>query len=165
MQETWVSIPGSGRSLEKGMAGEPTPGFLPGESPWTEEPGRLQSMGSHRVGHDWVTKHWGELYRRICISYMQVCVCVHTRFICSVMANFLDPVDYSLPGSSVYGLFQARILEWIATYYSRGSFQPRDWNHFSSVSCIGRQILYCCTTWEAPRKQTYPLPKGKGKGN
>ena len=33
--------------------------FLPEESPWTEEPGRLQSMGSQRVGHrhDWVTKH------------------------------------------------------------------------------------------------------------
>ena len=44
-------IPGSGRS--PGGAGQPTPVFLPGESPWTEEPGRLQSMGSHRVGHDW----------------------------------------------------------------------------------------------------------------
>ena len=34
-----------------------TPVFLPGESPWTEEPGGLQSMGSQRVGQDWVTKH------------------------------------------------------------------------------------------------------------
>ena len=31
---------------------QPTQVFLPGESPWTEEPGRLQSMGSQRVGHD-----------------------------------------------------------------------------------------------------------------
>ena len=38
-------------------AWQPTPVFLPGESPWTEEPGRLQSMGSQRVRHDWVTKH------------------------------------------------------------------------------------------------------------
>ena len=38
-------------------AWQPTPIFLPGESPWTEEPGRLQSMGSKRVRHDWVTKH------------------------------------------------------------------------------------------------------------
>ena len=36
---------------------QPTPVFLPGESPWTEEPGRLQSMGSQRVGHNWETKH------------------------------------------------------------------------------------------------------------
>ena len=35
----------------------PTPVFLPGESPWTEEPGGLQSMGSQRVRHDWATKH------------------------------------------------------------------------------------------------------------
>ena len=38
-------------------AWQPTPVFLPGESPWTEEPGGLQSMGSQRVRHDWVTKH------------------------------------------------------------------------------------------------------------
>ena len=35
----------------------PTPVFLPGESPWREEPGRLQSMGSRRVRHDWVARH------------------------------------------------------------------------------------------------------------
>ena len=38
-------------------AWQPTPTFLPGESPWTEEPGGLQSMGSQRVGHNWATKH------------------------------------------------------------------------------------------------------------
>ena len=36
---------------------QPTPVFLPGESPWTEEPGRLQSMGSQIVEHDWVTEN------------------------------------------------------------------------------------------------------------
>ena len=41
--------------LEEGMA--TTPVFLPGESPWTEEPGGIQSMGSQRVRQDWVTKH------------------------------------------------------------------------------------------------------------
>ena len=43
------SIPGLGRS--------PTPVFLPGESPWIEEPGGLQFMRSQRVGRDWATKH------------------------------------------------------------------------------------------------------------
>ena len=38
-------------------AWQPTPVFLPGESPWTEESGGLQSMGSQRVRHNWVTKH------------------------------------------------------------------------------------------------------------
>ena len=36
---------------------QPTPVFLPGESPWTKEPGRLQANGSQRVGHSWATKH------------------------------------------------------------------------------------------------------------
>ena len=50
-------------ALEKAMA--PTPVLLPGKIPWTEEPGRLQSMGSLRVRHDWLTSlslftfvHW-----------------------------------------------------------------------------------------------------------
>ena len=48
-------IPGLGRSPGGGHGYPPV--FLPGESPWTEEPGRLQSMGSQRVRHDWVIKH------------------------------------------------------------------------------------------------------------
>ena len=48
------SIPGLGRSWR---AWPPTPVFLPGECPWTEESGGLQSMGSQRVKHDWATKH------------------------------------------------------------------------------------------------------------
>ena len=39
------------QSLEKEMAWQPTPVFLPGESPWTKEPGGLQSMGLQRVRH------------------------------------------------------------------------------------------------------------------
>ena len=37
-----------------------------------------------------------------------------------------DPMDYSLPGSSVHGIFQAIVLEWIAIPFSRGSCQSRD---------------------------------------
>ena len=40
---------------------------------------------------------------------------------------FCDPTDYSLPGSSVHGIFQARILEWVAISFSRGFSWPRDW--------------------------------------
>ena len=45
------SVPGSGR-LPWRRARQPTPVFLPGESPWTEEPGGVQSMGLQKVGHD-----------------------------------------------------------------------------------------------------------------
>ena len=38
-----------------------------------------------------------------------------------------DPMDCSLSGFSVHGIFQARVLEWGAIAFSRGSFQPRDW--------------------------------------
>ena len=55
-----------------------------------------------------------------------------------------NPMVCSLPGSSVHGIFQARILERVAISYSRGSYQPRDRPHVSCVSCIGRQVLYQC---------------------
>ena len=57
-----------------------------------------------------------------------------------------DPVDYSPPGSSVHGISQARILEWVTISLSRGSSQPRDW---TLVSCIGRWIPYHWTIWKA----------------
>ena len=57
MLETWVWSLGWEDPLEESMARRPTPVFLPGESPWTEEPGGLQSTGSQRVGHNWATKH------------------------------------------------------------------------------------------------------------
>ena len=45
-----------------------------------------------------------------------------------------DPVDCSLPGSSVHGILQARILEWVAIAFSRGSSQPRDWTWVSRIA-------------------------------
>ena len=51
-----------------------------------------------------------------------------------------DPVDSSPPGSSVHGILQERILEWVTTSSSRGSSPPRD---LTCVPCIDRWILYC----------------------
>ena len=50
------------------------------------------------------------------------CCCCLASKLCPTLCN---PVDCSLPGSSVHGIFQARILEWVAISFSRGSFQPR----------------------------------------
>ena len=44
-----------------------------------------------------------------------------------------DRMDCSLPGSSVHGIFQATVLEWIAISFSRGSSQPRDWTRVSGI--------------------------------
>ena len=52
-----------------------------------------------------------------------------------------DPMDYSLRGSSIHGIFQARVLEWIAISFSRGSSQPRDWTWVFHIT--GR----CFTIW------------------
>ena len=64
---------------------------------------------------------------------------------CPTLCN---PVDCSLPGSSVQGILQARILEWIAISFSRGSSWPRDW---TQVSRIGGR---CFNLW-ATRDNSY----------
>ena len=51
--------------------------------------------------------------------------------------------------ASVHGIFQARILEWVAISSSNGSSPPRDQTYVSCFFCTCRQILYHCTTWEA----------------
>ena len=53
-----------------------------------------------------------------------------------------DPMDCNLPGSSVHGILQARILEWIAMPSSRGSSWPRDQTRISQVSYIGKQFIH-----------------------
>ena len=53
-----------------------------------------------------------------------------------------DPMDCSPPGSSVYGILQARILERVAVPSSRGSSWPRDWTWVSYVPWIGSRVLY-----------------------
>ena len=59
-----------------------------------------------------------------------------------------DPIDCSPPGSSVHGIFQARMLEWVAISFSRGTSQPRDrtW-----VSCIVGRRFTVWATREAPK--------------
>ena len=78
-----------------------------------------------------------------------VCVCVCVRSLAQLCWSLCDPTDWSSPGSSVHGVFQARILEWVVIFSSRGVSQPRDQNCNSCVFCIGRQILYPSATWKA----------------
>ena len=69
---------------------------------------------------------------------VRTCVCL----VAQSCLTLCDPVDCSPPGSSVHGILQARILEWVAMPSSRGSSRPRDRTHISYVSCIGGQVLY-----------------------
>ena len=73
------------------------------------------------------------------------CVCCCTQ----LGLTLCEPMDSSPPASFVHEISQARIMAWVAISYSRGSSWPRDWTCVSCISCIGRQILYHCTTWQA----------------
>ena len=70
---------------------------------------------------------WGEM--KVCQSCLTLC----------------DPIDCSPPGSSVHGLFQARISEWVAISFSRGSSQYRNRTHFY---CIAGRLFTIWTTRE-----------------
>ena len=70
----------------------------------------------------------------ICIKVLVSCV------------QLCDPMDCSLPDSSFHGIFQARILEWVAIPFSRGSSWPRDQ---TQVSCIAGRFFTFSATMEA----------------
>ena len=70
------SIPGSGRSLEKEMATHSS--ILAWRIPWTEEPRRLQFMGSQTVGHDLATKPPPTIFTRICEKTSIYFCIIHT---------------------------------------------------------------------------------------
>ena len=65
------------------------------------------------------------------------------KWSCSVMSDSLQPMDYSLPGSLVHGIFQARVLEWVAISFSRGSSQPKNRTWVSHVA--GRRFTIWAT--------------------
>ena len=73
------------------------------------------------------------------ITSQDMCVCVKSLQSCWIPCN---PTDCSPPGSSVHGIVQARILEWVAMPSSRGSSQPRHWTLICRVSYIGRRVPY-----------------------
>ena len=59
-----------------------------------------------------------------------VCVCVYV-IVAQLCPTLCDPMDYSLPGSSVHGILQARIVEWVDIPFSRWSSRHRDWTQLS----------------------------------
>ena len=100
MQETQVRFLGREDPLEKEMATHSS--ILAWEITWTEEPGGLQSLGSQRVRHNLVSKVKESAVAQSCLT-------------------LCDPMDCSLPDFSVHEIFQARVLEWVAISFSRGS--------------------------------------------
>ena len=83
---------------------------------------------------------------------------VYACLVKKLCPSLCEPMDGSPPGFSVHEIFQARVLEWVAISYSKGSSGPRGQTRVSCISCIGRRILYSCTTWEALLE--YYIPEG-----
>ena len=99
---------------------QPTPVFLPGKSHGQRSLEGYSPWGHERVGHDLArsclqTQSCSEVRRARISTYEFVCVCSVAQ-LCPTLCDPMSP-----PGSSVQGIFQARILEWVAVSYSRGS--------------------------------------------
>ena len=74
------------------------------------------------------------------------------RFVAKSCPTLSDPMDCSLPGYSVHGISQARILEWVSISFSRGSSQPRDQ---TCISCLVGGFF----TTELPGKPTFHMSR------
>ena len=74
-------------------------------------------------------------------------ICVVLCLVSQSCPTLCDPMDCSPPGSSVQGILQARILEWVAMPSSRRSSQPRDQ---TQVSCNAGRFFTSWATWESP---------------
>ena len=79
-----------------------------------------------------------EIKRRLLLERKVMTNLVSSSEVTQSCPTLCDPMDCSLPGSSVHGIFQARVLEWVVISFSRGSSQPRDQ---TQVSCTaGRRF-------------------------
>ena len=67
---------------------------------------------------------------------------INARLVAQSCLTLCNLNDCSLPGASVYGILQARILEWVATSSSKRSSQPRIWTCVSYVSCTSRWVPF-----------------------
>ena len=90
---------------------------------------------------------WSTRAVLLTLEHVSISLCVHAQLL-SHIKTLCDPRDCCPPGSSVHGIFQARILEWVAISSSRVSSQPGD---RSGVFCISSLAGRFCTT-EPPGK-------------
>ena len=105
------------------------------------------------------SKEWRNV--RACVSQVISIVFVLVPQMCPTLCN---PVDCSPPGSSVHGIFQARVLEWGAISFSRGSSWPRAQTWVScTASRVGGKWIWCENSYPFPPR-TLTLLRREGKG-
>ena len=140
VQETWVWSLSQEDPVEKGMATQFS--ILAWRIPWIEEPGGLQSTGhkeldmTERLTHTHTPTFSNEESSKSESLVTESCL------------TLCDPMDCRLTGSSAHGVFQARVLEWVALAFSRGSSRPRDWTRVSHT--VGRHFTVWATR-EVPK--------------
>ena len=83
----------------------------------------------------------------------------------SVVSNSLQPMGCSPPGSTVRGILQARILEWVAMPFSRGSSQPKDQTASLVSPAQAGGLFTTSTTWKAKKKKKKKAFQAKEKIN
>ena len=115
--------------LEENMATHSS--ILTWVMPWTEEPGRLQSIGSQRVRHN-----WSDLARKRSIILAATAKSLQSR------PTLCDPIDGSPPGSPVPGILQARTIERVAISFSNA------WKWKVKVKSISH-VQLLATPWTA----------------
>ena len=124
LQETGVQSLGQEDPPEKGVMTSSS--VLTQITPWTEEPGGSQSMGSQRLKHDRVINTFTFTFHiphnLKCMIQSEWSEWVMVPQLCPILC---DPMNCNLPGSSVHGILQARILEWVKTESKFPSFQCR----------------------------------------
>ena len=158
----WVAI-----SFSRG-SGFPDPGIKPASLTSPALAGRFFNTGpsgkhiiahlvlvksylSHRdicspISHPWKQLSWGSPWLLwIHLELLNV-ACGVLCLVAQSCLTLCNPMDCSLPGSSVHGISQTSRLEWVAISFSSRSSRPRDWTH---ISCIGKWILYHWANREA----------------
>ena len=107
---------------------------------WTSVTGFCMTLTSLSSWVTWITRSGGH--------FLGCSVCVLSCFMLHACPTLCNPMDCGWPGSSVQGILQERILEWVAMPSSRESSQLWDQTWVSYISCIDRWVLSHRATWE-----------------
>ena len=141
MGGSWdISNTASGLGKSKWLA-QGNPEEMPHKSNWNCHEGATQPLSSSEPAHVSIQTY----YTLFPLNKYFLCTCSVTQS-CPTLCN---PMDYSLPCSSVHGILQTRILEWVAMHSSSGSSQPRDQTWVS----------LCLLHWQADSLPLAPLGK------
>ena len=145
----WRTLPRSGWGCERtslGASSSPANFGRRGRHSATWRGKKVNFVIHLQIEIKWVFRHvfraclFSSTIKPVCV-YVCVCLCI---LVAQLYPTLCDPMDCSSPGSSVHGVLQARILEWVATPFSRGSSQHRDRTQVSHMA--GRFFTVWATT-------------------